>query len=372
MDHRTDRRFIALAAALMCAVMLIPCCGDSPTENDSQTDSLGASFSESLLKEVGTHPREGATAGVIFSGQAARKAKELELMWLPETDQARGRFDLDKLHQFLQRESLQLRDLKPEVLKNFVVVEKHVSAAGKCTHLSIRLRGSNSNRRLFLVNGSMTRGVPPGCGSSAIEIATALEVMRVFITDRAMATVEPLPFDLEYVLCFEPAQDVGFVSSLTKNHELIVGVICIEELVSKNPSASNLVVQVVDQEISTLVSALVGSVTHHAGSKRAWQKGTVAADLHAVPESSRKTIEQEMLPYVVIRTATSSRDRTVKNPSGQKVGRYAQVEMDEVHPAVGTADDKLDLITDAQYTSAVAVARAIAIGVTRCRSAFSE
>jgi hypothetical protein len=164
---------------------------------------------------------------------------------------------------------------------------------------------------------------------------------------------------------------MGFVSRFLKN-EVVLGVICVEEMTPKTVGASNIVVHVVDQEGSTIANALSGAVLHFAGGRAAWQKGSVSTDLPKIAKASYPSLKQRFLPYVVIRAASSAINRKIKTPTGVKSNKRAQSEIDPIHTAVGTAEDKLDLVSDRKFTTTVAMARAIAIGITRCRAALTD
>ncbi len=357
---------------MLLMVFCLSSCGDSPSLNNAKPHPLVKSVSAALTKSVKKHDLEMGLAGEIFAQQAMRKAKLIEEALLPFATQVRSKLAIDALEPIFVAESMALADLDPKVVRKYVVTEKLCASATQSPALSVLLRGKDSSKRLILLTGAMPRRREPGVGATAMEIAGALEVMRVLIQRRAVGRTEPLPFDLEYIHMGKSTADLGFLSQIVPRQTLIVGVLCLEDLTPENVGSSNLVIQIVPRKESTLVSALGGTMKQYAGNRPAWNSASISATLLPVSSRVLEKVGQDFLPYCVIRCASSELDRAIQAPRFVKGWLFARKQIDKVHRQVGGSEDLLKNVCDRSAKSVVAPARCIAMGIMRVSGAFSS
>ncbi len=368
------RELLTSLSGVFCILVLISACGDSSgapgTQKGVKAKNPQSAKAKILVTNVKKNNLEMGVASEIFAAQAKRKATDVEAVFKAYRVGAKNLSLLDRLLPVFQKESLTLIDLDPAKLRSVVEVHKSGSQKGKSETLSIRLKGRDSTRRVLLVSGAMPRTRSWGPGSGAMEISAALEMMRVLISRRIVGEESPLPFDLEYVLLGSPSPKLSFVQRHVGNNVLVLGVICLEEMTPSIPGSTNLVLQVVPDSFSTIESALVGATENYAGNRHGWSSASLSASLDPVPQKSMANLPQNFLPHVVVRASTSSSDRLLLPSEGAKTSTRAKKEIDPSHELVATKDDSLKNVCDKKYKTVVAIARALAIAVTRLRGAF--
>ena len=352
-----------LLAALILAVCTAGCGDKSESTRDSAQNATTRKSLPWLSTKVGRYPLETSMAAEIFDAQAGRKAREIEWLALKQEKSLRDPSLLDGLQKIVEQESLRLIDHDAAVLEKYVRVER--LQGGDVPGISVLLKGSDSNRRLVLASGVMPRRVAAGHGANAMELAAALEVMRVCISRRAIGNDPPLPFDLELVYLAGADPGMTWLGKTAETGVELLGVVCLEEMTPARPGASNLVLHVEPSKASTLVHALSGTLQQYCGKSMAWDTASVTADLKGVPEKVGNRFSQDWIPVCVIRASNSASDRSLRGPAGGRKWLSQQASADPAHKEVGGPNDRLKKVCDEKFRTVVSVARVIAIAVTR-------
>ncbi len=179
-----------------------------------------------------------------------------------------------------------------------------------------------------------------------------------------------LPFDLQYIHLKKSDPNLVQVDKIVPKDVILIGAVAIGELAPENLANSNLVVQVIPKQESTIRSAMSGCLQSHDGGSL-WQTASLSANL---PDPAQSTIKrnQSLLPYLVLCAASSKKDRGLKAPWIHEPWPNSPKQIDSIHPAAGTKDDRLKSVAAPEMEPAVAVARALGIAITRCQAAFPQ
>lgn len=379
-DHRAMKsastpQFKLRVVAIFVMAILVSACGDQtpPEKNgEGQSPSTGEPQDETSLhldSPVTHYEHESQLSSHIFHVPIETRAIAIEALAAEHKDLLRDVAMVEPLRAIMVNELMALREFNLELAKKLLSVQR-ISRSDKSGEiLTLKVKGSDSSRCFIIAVGAMERKTNAGPGSFAMEIASGLEVMRVFATTRIMERPEALPFDLELVVLTQPDPTMGFVKDVVKKNR-VLGVLCLEEITPAKPGGRELFLQIVPGQSSTLRNAVQDTLRDYLAKSYAWDSASLSADLPAVSASVCKSLGQTFVPYCVLRASSSAENRSLIPPKDFKALRRTRKEYVSAHPTVGTKADRLKAVCDEKFKTCIAISRCVTISVNRLRTAF--
>ena len=368
-SHIQFKSFLYLATLLLWVAGLCSC-GDGSREEDGPPLPAVVPQPAYLDTAVQEDRFETQMAGILFKIPLEQKARAIETLAVRHRGCSSSHELLADLRSLFEKESLGAAGEKRDRTLPFVQIRHEACRKEGGEFVSLLIRGNDSSRRLIVGCGLLARDVKPGPGAFALELAAALDVMRVFLTCRVARPEMALPFDLELVVLSNPDPSMSFLLDVVPRGTVVLGVLGVEEVAPAKLGSQDLFVQVVPGEESTLRRALVSSLTDYLGKSYSWSSASFSADLARIPEDVCKALGQSFVPWCSVRAASSATDRTLLAPPAIKPLRRARTTFASAHEAAGRDEGLVAVLTDREFKTCVAVGRALTIGISRCRTAF--